>query len=118
MHEGQLKTVSFLPMGNKVYPQHAVHADHQDEWTDASMRLFKIDLEPIYAGLNATEAVGEAYCTTDSCEVKFYSRGRGVSPIGSECHRPLPTLSELAISRGPHRGGMPSLDSPAGGPFA
>jgi len=70
MHEGQLKTVSFLPMGNAVYPQQPYTQIDQDEWTDASMRLFKIDLEPIYAGLNASEAVGEAYCTTDACEVK------------------------------------------------
>lgn len=70
MHEGQLKTVSFLPMGNMVYPQQPYTRIDEEEWTDASMRLFKIDLDPIYAGLNATDATGEAYCTTDACEVK------------------------------------------------
>lgn len=70
MHEGQLKTVSFLPKGNKVYPQQPYTQITEDEWTEASMSLFKIDLSPIYAGENATEAVGEEYCTTDSCIIK------------------------------------------------
>jgi hypothetical protein len=77
MHEGQLKTVSFLPMGNKVYPQQPYTEITQNEWTDASMALFRIDLEPMYLGVTASEAVGEAYCSTDSCEVKEVALNAG-----------------------------------------
>jgi hypothetical protein len=34
------------------------------------MKLFPIDLTGVYAGM-AADAIGEAYCTTDACEIKF-----------------------------------------------
>jgi len=34
------------------------------------MTLFPIDLKGVYEGM-AFDAVGEAYCTTDACEVKL-----------------------------------------------
>jgi adenosylcobalamin-dependent ribonucleoside-triphosphate reductase len=69
MYEGQLKTVSFLPMGAKVYPQMPYTPITDEEYEDATFKLLRIDLEPIYAG-NALDAAGEAYCTTDACELK------------------------------------------------
>lgn len=69
MYEGQLKTVSFLPSGNKTYPQMPYTQITADDYEAARMRLFKVDLTPIYEG-NALDAVGEAYCTTDVCEMK------------------------------------------------
>ena len=69
MYEGQLKTVSFLPMGNKAYAQMPYTPITDEEYEAATMKLLRIDLEPIYAG-NALDAVGEAYCTTDACELK------------------------------------------------
>jgi hypothetical protein len=42
----------------------------EEEYHAASMNLFPIDFSGIYAGL-AADAVGESYCTTSSCEVKF-----------------------------------------------
>lgn len=70
MHDGQLKTVSFLPMGNTVYPQMPYTQITEDEYEDARMKLFPIDFAGVYAGM-AADAVGEAYCTTDSCEIKL-----------------------------------------------
>lgn len=70
MHEGQLKTVSFLPMGNTVYPQQPYTKISAQEWEDAVGTLGKINLDTIYDGAQAAEAVGEMYCTTDSCELK------------------------------------------------
>jgi len=70
MHDGQLKTVSFLPMGNTVYPQMPYTQITEEEYTDATMKLFPIDFAGVYAGM-AADAVGEAYCTTDACEVKL-----------------------------------------------
>jgi hypothetical protein len=70
MYDGQLKTVSFLPMGNAVYPQMPYTQITEEEYTAYSMKLFPIDFAGVYAGM-AAEAVGEAYCTTDACEIKL-----------------------------------------------
>ena len=71
MYDGQLKTVSFLPQGNFTYPQMPYTQITEEEYNqEGLMKLFPIDFEGVYAGL-AADAVGEAYCTTDACEIKF-----------------------------------------------
>jgi adenosylcobalamin-dependent ribonucleoside-triphosphate reductase len=71
MYDGQLKTVSFLPMGNFVYPQMPYTQITAEEYeNEGTMKLFPIDFSGVYAGL-ASDAIGEAYCTTDACEVKL-----------------------------------------------
>jgi ribonucleoside-triphosphate reductase len=70
MFDGQLKTVSFLPMGNETYPQMPYTQITEQEYEDATMKLFPIDFSGVYAGL-AADAIGEAYCTTDACEIKL-----------------------------------------------
>ena len=68
MYEGRLKTVSFLPMGNDVYPQQPYTSISEEEYMSYKGRLKKINLKSVYKG-NALDAVGEAYCTTDACEI-------------------------------------------------
>lgn len=71
MHEGQLKTVSFLPRGNAVYAQMPYQESNEIAHTAASWRLFPLDLTPIYSGdMGAIDALGESFCTTDACELK------------------------------------------------
>ena len=70
MYDGQLKTVSFLPMGNFTYPQMPYTQITAQEYEDATMKLFPIDFTGVYAGM-ASDAIGDAYCTTDACEVKL-----------------------------------------------
>jgi len=70
MYDGQLKTVSFLPSGNFVYPQMPYTQITEEEYEDAIMKLFPIDFAGVYAGM-AADAVGEMYCTTDACEIKL-----------------------------------------------
>ena len=70
MYDGQLKTVSFLPMGNHVYPQMPYTQITETEYDEYAMRLFPIDFTGVYAGM-ASDAIGEAYCTTDACEIKL-----------------------------------------------
>jgi adenosylcobalamin-dependent ribonucleoside-triphosphate reductase len=70
MHDGQLKTVSFLPSGNFIYPQMPYTRITEEEYEDAVSKLFPIDFAGVYAGMSA-DAVGEAYCTTDACEIKL-----------------------------------------------
>jgi adenosylcobalamin-dependent ribonucleoside-triphosphate reductase len=70
MFDGQLKTVSFLPMGNAVYPQMPYTQITAEEYEEATLKLFPIDFSGVYGGM-AADAIGEAYCTTDACEVRL-----------------------------------------------
>ncbi len=70
MYDGQLKTVSFLPMGNDTYPQMPYTQINEEEYKQYGDRLFPIDFAGVYGGL-ASDAIGEAYCTTDACEIKL-----------------------------------------------
>jgi hypothetical protein len=70
LYDGQLKTVSFLPMGNFTYPQMPYTQITKEEYEADRMKLFPIDFTGVYEGM-AADAVGESYCTTDACEVKL-----------------------------------------------
>jgi len=70
MYDGQLKTISFLPMGNHVYPQMPYSQISQEEYDKYALELFPIDFAGVYQGLGI-DAIGEAYCTTDACEIKL-----------------------------------------------
>jgi adenosylcobalamin-dependent ribonucleoside-triphosphate reductase len=69
MYEGQLKTLSMLPMATGTYAQMPYEEITAEEYEAATLRMLPVDLAPVYAG-QAADAVGEAYCTTDACEVK------------------------------------------------
>jgi len=70
MYDGQLKTVSFLPSGNETYPQMPYTQITKEEYDASTAALFPIDFSGVYAGM-AADAIGESYCTTDACEIKF-----------------------------------------------
>jgi adenosylcobalamin-dependent ribonucleoside-triphosphate reductase len=71
MYEGQLKAVSFLSMGKDVYPQMPYSEITEEEYDYYIGRLAKINFSAIYDGVDNLEAQGEAYCTTDYCEIKI-----------------------------------------------
>jgi adenosylcobalamin-dependent ribonucleoside-triphosphate reductase len=71
MYEGQLKAVSFLPMGNHTYPQQPYTQITKDEYEAHLGQIKKINWDAIYDGVDNLEAMGEAYCTTDVCEIKL-----------------------------------------------
>jgi adenosylcobalamin-dependent ribonucleoside-triphosphate reductase len=71
MYEGQLKAVSFLPMGNDVYEQQPYTEITEEQYDYYIGRIAKIDFSAIYDGVDNLEAQGEAYCTTDACEIKI-----------------------------------------------
>ena len=76
MYDGQLKTVSFLPQGNFTYPQMPyTQITAEDYENEGTLKLFPIDFSGVYAGM-ASDAIGEAYCTTDACEVKLISENQ------------------------------------------
>ena len=70
MYDGQLKTVSFLPSGNHTYPQMPYTQITPEQYDEYAMKLFPIDFSGVYAGM-AADAIGDAYCTTDACEIKL-----------------------------------------------
>ena len=71
MYDGQLKTVSFLPSGNFTYPQMPYTQITEEQYREeGENKLFPIDFSGVYAGM-AADAIGESYCTTDSCEIKL-----------------------------------------------
>jgi ribonucleoside-triphosphate reductase (thioredoxin) len=69
MHEGDFKTVSFLPKGNETYLQMPYQQIDRADYEEAELTLLRMDLSGIYDGLGV-EAIGEMYCTTDACEIK------------------------------------------------
>jgi adenosylcobalamin-dependent ribonucleoside-triphosphate reductase len=70
MYEGQLKAVSFLPMGNKTYPQQPYTEITEKDYSEYVGKIGKINWSAIYDGAENLEAQGEMYCTTDYCEIK------------------------------------------------
>jgi adenosylcobalamin-dependent ribonucleoside-triphosphate reductase len=72
MYEGQLKAVSFLPMGDKVYPQQPYSEISREQYNSYVGTIGKIDWSAIYDGIENLEAEGESYCSTDACEIKLY----------------------------------------------
>jgi ribonucleoside-triphosphate reductase len=71
MYEGQLKAVSFLPMGNHTYPQQPYTQITKEEYESYIGKIAKINFNAIYDGVDNLEAEGERYCTTDVCEIKI-----------------------------------------------
>ena len=70
MHEGTLKSVSFLPAGDTTYPQMPytqITGEEYDAWLG---NLREVDFTALYSGAaDNLEAAGENYCTTDKCEL-------------------------------------------------
>ena len=75
MYDGQLKTVSFLPSGNFTYPQMPYTQMTEEEYEAETAKLFPIDFSGVYAGM-AADAIGDAYCTTDACEIKLITENQ------------------------------------------
>lgn len=65
--DGQLKSMSFLPMleDGTAYQQMPYERIDLDEWEQAASRVTRMDLSPIYE--NGVAPEGELYCTTDMC---------------------------------------------------
>jgi ribonucleoside-triphosphate reductase (thioredoxin) len=73
MYEGQLKAVSFLPMGNHTYPQQPYTQITKEEYDSYVGKVAHINFDAIYDGIENLDSVGEMYCTTDYCEIKTVS---------------------------------------------
>ncbi len=69
MYEGNLKTVSFLPMSNETYPQMPYTEITEREYHDYIGTLLKIDFDAVYDGVDNLEAVGSKFCDGDVCTI-------------------------------------------------
>jgi ribonucleoside-triphosphate reductase (thioredoxin) len=67
--DGQVKSVSLLPIGEKVYPQQPYQRVSKETWDAMRARVKPIDWEALYDNEALPEAAGENYCSNDSCEV-------------------------------------------------
>ena len=59
-----------MPSGNFTYPQMPYTQITEEEYESSAASLFPISLTGVYAGM-AADAIGDAYCTTDACEIKL-----------------------------------------------
>lgn len=64
---GNLKSVSFLPLAEGTYEQMPYTATTGEAIEADTMTHFPMDLEYLYR--NGQDAVGEKFCTTDTCEL-------------------------------------------------
>lgn len=81
-YAGRLKTASFLPQGNFVYPQMPYTQITEEEYESASAKTIPAYLDAIYDGdMEAIEAIGEAYCSTDACEVSEIALNSELSEV-------------------------------------
>lgn len=72
MYDGQLKTVSFLPMlAEGAYAQMPYSSMTEKEYKTQELRLWPVDLTSVYNG-DAADAEGEEFCSTDSCMMKEF----------------------------------------------
>ena len=69
--DGQLKSVSFLPMADGVYAQAPYQRVSREVWESLRANIRPIDWDKIYSpDAGMSEASGELYCSTDVCEIK------------------------------------------------
>lgn len=67
--DGQLKSVSMLPiMDGGTYAQMPYEQIDEDELELRQAKVARLDMDALY-GSKAQDAVGEAYCTNDTCEL-------------------------------------------------
>lgn len=66
--EGQLKSVSFLPIADGSYRQMPYERISDDRFDDLTAEVSKMDWDKLYGGA-ANDAEGERFCTNDKCEL-------------------------------------------------
>jgi len=68
-YDGQLKSISFLPMAEGTYEQAPYQRVSRDTWTKLRENVKPIDWDALYGSPDLPEAEGEMYCANDVCEV-------------------------------------------------
>lgn len=67
--DGQLKSVSFLPSAEGVYQQAPYQRVSKVEWDALRAGVRPINWDQLYTSSDLPDAEGEAFCTSDVCEL-------------------------------------------------
>jgi ribonucleoside-triphosphate reductase len=67
--DGKFKSISFLPDGDKVYPQSPYQRIPRDEWEKLRAQIKPLDWDRLYSSGSLPEAEGESFCSSDFCEL-------------------------------------------------
>lgn len=67
MHDGEFKAVSFLPLGDDVYPQQPYTSITEEVYQGLGEGLSKVDMDSLYQ--SGQDVEDEKFCTTDVCEM-------------------------------------------------
>lgn len=77
--EGQLKTLSFLPSFEEgAYAQMPYERIDTATYDSKVRGVSYLDWDRLYDG-DSLDAVGEMYCTTDACEIRYESQDKSVA---------------------------------------
>lgn len=68
-YDGQLKSISFLPMSEKVYQQAPYQRVSREEWEIMRRQIKPINWNALYDEESTLEPQGELFCNNDSCEI-------------------------------------------------
>lgn len=68
--DGQLKSISMLPLGGGGYKQMPYEQVSDEEWERHRARIKPVDMETLYS--NGRDAEGDKYCDGGACEVKAW----------------------------------------------
>jgi len=67
--DGQLKSASFLPIGEDIYEQAPYQRVDKETWDAMRARVKPLDWDSLYGNPEMPEPEGEMYCSNDSCEI-------------------------------------------------
>jgi adenosylcobalamin-dependent ribonucleoside-triphosphate reductase len=67
--DGQLKSVSFLPMAEGIYEQAPYQMVTREVWDAMRAGIRPVDWDALYKNSALPEAAGELFCSTDVCEI-------------------------------------------------
>lgn len=69
-YDGQLKSISFLPAAEGTYQQAPYSRVSRETWEALRSKVKPIAWDDLYGSPDLPEAIGELYCSNDTCEVK------------------------------------------------
>ena len=69
-HDGDLKSISFLPMTDHGYKQAPYQSVSYETWRAMRDKITPIDWDRLYGTENQAEPQGEMYCESDVCLIK------------------------------------------------
>jgi hypothetical protein len=67
--DGQLKSISFLPMAENTYAQAPYQRVYRGVWEEIRAGITPVDWDALYGSPDLPEAAGEMFCSNDTCEV-------------------------------------------------